>query len=125
MRSYFENLIVIASVGIAAVCSLAAPCMAQENKITFEDHIKPILARRCSTCHSSYRTEADLDVTSFITLMQGGGSGEVIEPFSADDSYLVSLVTHEDSPEMPPGGNKIPDAEICLLYTSPSPRDRG
>ena len=115
MRSYFENLIVIASVGIAAVCSLAAPCVAQENKITFEDHIKPILARRCSTCHSSDRTEADLDVTSFITLMQGGGSGEVIEPFSADDSYLVSLVTHEDSPEMPPGGNKIPDAEIALL----------
>ena len=115
MRNNFENLIFAASAGIAAVCSLAAPSMAQEGKITFEDHIKPILARRCSTCHDGNRTEADLDVTSFITLMQGGGSGEVIQPFSADDSYLISLVTHEDSPEMPPGGNKIPDAEIALL----------
>jgi len=115
MRSYLENWIVIASLAIAIVGSFAAPCMAKGEKVTFDDHIKPILVRRCSTCHNGDRTEADLDVTSFITLMQGGGSGEVIDPFSADDSYLVSLVTHEDSPEMPPGGNKIPDPEIELL----------
>ena len=115
MRNCFENLAIVTSAGIALVCSLAAPGMAQQAQITFEDHVKPILARRCSTCHNGDRTEADLDVTSFITLMQGGGSGEVIEPFSADDSYLMGLVTHEESPEMPPGGNKIPDAEIALL----------
>ncbi len=115
MRNYIQNLIFATLVGIATVCSFAAPCPAQEEKITFDDHIKPILARRCSSCHNGDRTEADLDVTSFITLMQGGGSGEVIEPFSVDDSYLVSLVTHDESPEMPPGGNKIPDAEIALL----------
>ena len=92
-------------------------CYAQEppEKVTFDDDIKPLLARRCSTCHNSDRTEADLNVTDFIALMQGGGSGEVIEPFSSDDSFLVKLVTHEDSPEMPPSGNKIPDAEIRLL----------
>lgn len=115
MRNCFQNLIIIASAALTAVCVLAAPSTAQEAKITYDDHIKPIFSRRCSTCHNGDRTEADLDVTSFITLMQGGGSGEVIDPFSADDSYLFSLVTHEDSPEMPPGGNKIPDAEIALL----------
>ena len=98
----------------AVVCGNS---LAQEEtaKITFDDDIKPLLSRRCSTCHNSDRTEADLNVTDFIALMQGGGSGEVIEPFSSDDSYLVKLVTHEDSPEMPPSGNKIPEAEIELL----------
>ena len=87
----------------------------QTAKVTFDDDIKPLLARRCSTCHNSDRTEADLNVTNYIALMQGGGSGEVIESFSSDESFLVKLVTHEDSPEMPPSGNKIPDAEIDLL----------
>ena len=87
----------------------------KEEKITFDDHIKPIFARRCATCHSSDRTEGDLNVLNFVALMQGGGSGDVIEPFSADDSYLISLVNHDDSPEMPPGGNKLPDREIDLL----------
>jgi WD40 repeat protein len=87
----------------------------QEKKLTFDDHVKPILLRRCSSCHNSDRTEGDLNVTNFIDLTQGGGSGEAIVPFSADESYLFGLVTHEDSPEMPPGGDKIPDPEIQLL----------
>ena len=115
MSNPIEKMIVFVALATATVCGFTAPTAAQEKKVTFDDHIKPMLARRCSSCHSSDRTEADLDVTSFITLMQGGGSGEVIDPFSSDDSYLVRLVTHEDSPEMPPGGNKIPDAEIALL----------
>ena len=92
-------------------------CSAQQStvKLTFDDDIKPILVRRCSTCHSSDRTEADLNVTNYIALMQGGGSGEVIEPFSSENSFLVKVVTHEESPEMPPSGNKIPSADINLL----------
>ena len=84
-------------------------------KITYDEHIAPLLKRRCSSCHSADRTEADLDVTNFVMLMQGGGSGAVIELGSADDSYLFRLVNHDDSPEMPPGGTKIPEKEIQLL----------
>lgn len=100
-----------------AILACPALCMAQNDsgKITFDDHIQPILLRRCSSCHNNDRTEADFNVTNFIDLMQGGGSGGVIEPFAADDSYLIGLVTHEDSPEMPPSGNKIPASEIDLL----------
>jgi len=115
MRNNLGKLLSPFTTAVVVVCCLAATGMAEDEKITFDDHIKPMLVRRCSTCHNGDRTEADLDVTSFITLMQGGGSGEVIAPFAAEESYLVSLVTHEDSPEMPPGGNKIPDAEIELL----------
>ena len=84
-------------------------------KITFDDDVRPLLQRRCSVCHNSDRREGDLDVTSFVNLMQGGGSGTVLEPSDPEGSYLYELVTHAGSPEMPPTGNKIPDAEIKLL----------
>jgi len=87
---------------------------AEKPKLTFDDHVKAVLTQRCSSCHGSSRKEADLDVTNYTALMMGGGSGEVIEPGSAAESYLYQLVTHEESPEMPPSG-KIPDAEIKLI----------
>ena len=86
-----------------------------QDKITFDDHAKPILMQRCSSCHNNERTEGDLDVTNYTALMQGGGSGDVIEPGSSTDSYLFALVTHADKPVMPPGGQKIPDPQIQVL----------
>ncbi|MEL7499824.1 MAG: c-type cytochrome domain-containing protein [Planctomycetota bacterium] len=91
--------------------------IAQEKtaKITFDDHAKPILVQRCSSCHNGQKREGDLDVTNYTNLMQGGGSGTVIEPLDASGSYLYNLITHEDSPEMPPNGVKIPDADIKMI----------
>ncbi len=110
--TYWLTAIVFLSV------SFGPPVLAQDDaeKLTFDDHIKPVLQQRCSSCHSGNRKEADLDVTNFTALMAGGGSGEVISPGSAGDSYLYKLVTYAESPEMPPSG-KIPDAEIKLIET--------
>ena len=84
-------------------------------KVTYDDHVKSILVQRCSSCHSDGKKEGDLDVTNYTNLMLGGGSGEVIEAGSADGSYLYNLITHADSPEMPPSGTKIPDPEIKAI----------
>ena len=96
--------------------TLTAPAEAQTpKKITFDDHVKPVFARRCSVCHNSDRREGDLDLTSFVNLMQGGGSGPVLESEDPSGSYLYGLVTHAESPEMPPSGTKIPQPEIDLI----------
>ena len=103
---------------VLLLCSVVASASAQEKpaqKITFDEHAKPVLVQRCSSCHNSERKEGDLDVTNYTNLMIGGGSGEVIEAGSAGDSYLFNLVTHEDSPEMPPSGDKIPAPQIEIL----------
>lgn len=105
---------------LTASAALCGEVFAQEQpaateKITFADHVKPILAQRCSSCHNGQRREGDLDVTNFTNLMQGGGSGVVIEAQDAGSSYLYKLITHEDSPEMPPSGTKIPEAEIAMI----------
>ena len=86
-----------------------------EDKITFDDHVKPVFQKRCASCHNGGRQSGGLDVTNFTNLMQGGSSGTSIEPGDASGSYLFQLVTHEESPEMPPDGNKIPENEIEVL----------
>ena len=104
----------IASLTIAFAFAIPVAGQTKE-KINFDDHIGPVLQQRCSTCHNSDRREGDLDVTSFVNLMQGGGSGSVLESGDPSGSYLYGLVTHTDSPEMPPGENKIPESEIDLI----------
>ena len=58
----------------------------KQEKITYEDHVKPIFRQHCFSCHNQNKKEGDLDLTNYTGLMQGGGSGEVIDPGSVDDS---------------------------------------
>ncbi len=107
--------IVLATAGCLTANFVSAQEAKSPPKITFDDHVKPIFLQRCSSCHSSNKKEADLDLTNYTALMMGGGSGEVISPGAASDSYLYLLVTHEESPEMPPSGTKIPEPEIKMI----------
>ena len=118
-RNYSIFCLLFAS-GAIALGSAAGPraaAAAEEGgeKITFKDHALPILRQRCGSCHDPDSKTAGLDVTSFVGIMQGGGSGEVIAPGDASGSYLFRLVTHEDEPTMPPDGPPIPQAEQDIL----------
>ncbi len=86
-----------------------------DDKVTYDDNVAPIFRQRCGTCHNPTAKKADLDVTNYLKLMQGGATGAVIEPGDADSSYLFMLVTHKEEPYMPQKADKMPDAEIDLL----------
>ena len=53
---------------------------AAEEPVTFDDDLVAILRQRCSSCHGPTTRKGDLDVTTYLNLMQGGASGKVIEP---------------------------------------------
>lgn len=86
-----------------------------DEKITYEDHVKPLLTQRCASCHNPNNKSGDLDVTNYTALMLGGGSGPVIEPLEPSGSYMFKLITHEESPEMPPDADRLPDPEIEVI----------
>jgi WD40 repeat protein len=100
---------VLCTLGLA----LAAPAQdAAKPKTNFKDHVEPILRAKCNACHNGDAKKGGLATDSFSSLMQGGGSGAVVEPGDADNSRLYLLVAHEEEPKMPPNAAKLPDADL-------------
>jgi hypothetical protein len=88
---------------------------AQDAKFTFTDNAAKIFQARCNTCHNADKASGGLNLTTYANMMEGGGSGSVIEPGSPDDSWLFLLVNHDETPTMPPNAPKIPEEEIDIL----------
>lgn len=86
-----------------------------EDKINFEDHIKPILRDKCLSCHNTNKKSADLDLSSYSSLMQGGASGASVEVGDSGASYLYSLISHQSEPYMPPNADKLPDPVLDVF----------
>lgn len=86
-----------------------------DEKINFEEHVKPIFRSKCASCHNTNKKTADLDLTNYTAMMQGGGSGASIEPGDPDGSYLFMLINHDSEPFMPPNSDKLPDAMVSTV----------
>jgi hypothetical protein len=84
-------------------------------KVTYEDNVKPIFREKCFACHNTEKKTAGLDLTNYAGAMAGGGSGPVINPGSAGDSYLFSLVSHQSEPHMPPKSDKLPADMLATI----------
>ncbi|WP_231740762.1 WD40 domain-containing protein [Thalassoglobus neptunius] len=84
-------------------------------KITFDDHVLPVFRARCGSCHNANDRRGGLVLDQYAGVMEGGSSGEVVDPGSAEFSYLWLLVNHEDSPKMPPNADKLPESELAVI----------
>src|SRR3954452_5389847 len=84
-------------------------------KVRFEEHVSSIFKNRCNGCHNADKQKGGLNLETFGTAMQGGGSGKVVEPGDLETSTLYQLVTHQDQPTLPPNGPKMPEAEIATI----------
>jgi len=83
----------------------------------FERSIRPLLARRCWSCHSqqSGKSEGSLLLDDQQAWLKGGDSGPAILPGNAADSLLLQAVRYSSSDlQMPPSGSLAPD-EIAAL----------
>ncbi len=95
------------------VCRM--PCEAAESpaKITFEEHIRPILRAHCLDCHGATEDiKGELDLRQVRLMLKGGSSGAAISVGKPADSYLMDRVR---SGEMPPGSVKLKAEEIERL----------
>jgi hypothetical protein len=83
----------------------------------FEKRIRPLLHRRCFSCHSEEATivQGSLRVDSRSLLLSGGDSGPAVVPGKPEESLLVEAIRYGGGGyDMPPEG-KLPEAEIELL----------
>jgi hypothetical protein len=114
-RRFFGNLLPLVICGLTLMVSVA---FAEETakkmppKVTYEDDVLPIFRQKCFSCHDADKKKGDLDLTNYSSLMQGGGSGEVVEAGDSANSYLYMVISHETEPYMPPEQPKLPDEMV-------------
>src|ERR1043165_3363694 len=81
-------------------------------KVTYQDHVLPILRNTCLNCHNPDKKKAGLDLSSYSGAMTGSENGKVIEPGDEQGSLLFRLVSRTEEPFMPPKGDKLPDKDL-------------
>src|SRR5437660_580966 len=98
------------------VAAAALPARAADPKkpakVTYEEHVLPILRDKCIGCHSPDKSRGGLVVSTYTSIMAGGSSGEVVKPGDPDNSRLFQLVSHKQEPFMPPKSPPIPPENV-------------
>ncbi len=95
------------SVGWSAVTAAAAP-----PKVTFDEHVLPILKTRCVKCHAGAEPENGLRLTTTREILKGGKSGPAMRIKAAESSLLWEKIA---SNEMPKGGPGLSAAEKGVI----------
>ncbi len=99
-----------------ALLLLLAPGIAgAQDKVTYQDHVRPILENRCLNCHNAEKKKGGLDLSTFGATMAGGSGGVNLEPGDAGNSQFFKVITHAAEPFMPPKSDKIPQAEMDVI----------
>ena len=90
------------------------PADVQAQFTRFDEDIRPILTKRCVSCHGEDDPEGDLDLRSLESLVRGSKSGPVIVEGFSDKSVLIRKVA---SRQMPPAdsGKPLTVAEIRTI----------
>jgi WD40 repeat protein len=70
--------------------------------VSYGKDVEPILNAKCSGCHNPIKTEGKLDMSSYETLMKGGGRGSPVKPGASAGSLIIQLCGRTAKPTMPP-----------------------
>src|SRR5215475_5152295 len=92
-----------------------APLSRADDKITYNDHILPLIEANCSKYHNADKKKADLDLTSYQGALKGSGSGAVLVSGNLDGSKLWKAITHAEEPNIPPNRPKLDDKDLDLF----------
>ena len=79
----------------------------------FKKTIRPTLIENCLKCHGDEKVRSGLDISTRELLLEGGETKAAINLEKPEESYLLSLIRHEEEPEMPPKKAKLPDSIVA------------
>ncbi len=101
----------ILAAGLVSVASWA-----QDNeKLTYDDHIRPLLENKCFSCHNPDKKKGGLELTSYSGLMNGGSGGVVVDAGNPQASRLWTCSSKKEEPYMPPEGAPLEAKDLALL----------
>jgi mono/diheme cytochrome c family protein len=84
-----------------------------EDRLTYEQHVRPILKANCFQCHGEGdKLRGGLDLRLRRLIVEGGDSGPALVPGKRAESLLYERVRKR---EMPPGKKKLSQDQIALI----------
>ncbi|HEY7115101.1 MAG TPA: c-type cytochrome domain-containing protein [Tepidisphaeraceae bacterium] len=113
MRKHSFLILGSCVLGLATSSARAADSAAP--KITYQDHVLPIFRNNCLNCHNPDKKKGSLDLSTYVGVSTGGGSGKAIEPGDPDSSKLFKAVSWAEEPNMPPKGDKLSDKDLKVI----------
>jgi hypothetical protein len=99
----------------AAAFAVSALSAQEAEKVTYEDHIRPLLENKCFSCHNPDKKKGGLDLTSYAALLNGGGGGAAVDPGNPQGSRLWRCSAKKEEPFMPPEGAPLEPKDLELL----------
>src|SRR5947209_12633188 len=105
--------------GILLASSLCSLCLGGEllaGKVTYEEHVLPVLRDKCVACHNQDKKRAGLVLDNYTRVLQGGSSGAVVKAGDPEGSALYRVVAHKEEPFMPPKSPALPKESLDLIY---------
>ena len=84
-------------------------------KLTYDDHIRPLLENKCFSCHNPDKKKGGLELTSYAGLMNGGSGGAVVDAGNPQGSRLWTCSSRKEEPFMPPEGAPLDAKDLTLL----------
>jgi len=104
----------LAAAGAATAGALTFAFVAHAQSPSWDD-VGPIFAGNCSGCHSGPNARAGLDLSSYMSALNGGNNGAVLLSGDPENSVLMWRITGQVTPQMPRGGTPLPDEEIEMI----------
>jgi hypothetical protein len=81
----------------------------------FENHVRPILAEHCYSCHGPGKQKSGLRLDMPTAVQEGGANGLVIVPGNPDGSRLIEAIRYTDDELQMPPTSKLPDDAIAHI----------
>jgi hypothetical protein len=106
-----------AAVGLIGLAAIGTTAQSADPKVklTYDQHIQPIMTANCVGCHKGESAKGGLDLSTYAKLKEGGASGEVIKPGDPSGSRLWKLTAHKEQPFMPPKMPQIAKEQVDTL----------
>ena len=98
------------------ICALTASADEPSDAVDYVQDIKPILARRCYSCHGALKQKNELRLDTAALVIKGGSGGPAIVPGKSGESLLVEAITGTEGAKlMPPEGEPLTPEQIAKL----------
>ena len=117
MKKLLTNKILVLSLLALCLCVLSIVFIVKQNTIDFNADVKPIINKKCITCHGGVKREGGFSLLFRKDALEKTESGKyAIVPGDAGQSEMIRRILSNDPEErMPHKGQPLSEDEISIL----------